>query len=456
VKLATVEAPAAKGLAENKLGLWDSVFIGVSSTAPAYSVAATLGFIVLAAGNKAPLALVLAFLPMFLVAIAYRELNKVDPDCGTTFTWAKKAFGEKIGWIGGWALALSGGVVLANLAQVAGQYFWILVNEPVAENKFAVAAAGLAFIAAMTWVSFRGIEVGAKLQQAFLFVQYAALAIFAGAALFKLNSAGATEPFSWSWFSPAGIEPLALLYGVLMGLFIYWGWDSCLALNEETKDPTRIPGRAALISSVMLLVTYVGVAVLMLMVFGAGAEGTGLGNAENAADVLHATSTFLLGETTILPTARGTLSMATQGALPAKFGKVHPKYRTPSYSTSVMGALAAVYFVVMSLVSDNFLQDSIAAISLFIAFYYAVTAAACAWTFRKAAAGFKQRMNTVILPAIGAVAMAVAFVASSIDMVNPDYGQTEIFGLGGAFVIGIGLIALGFPLMSIWFRARQK
>ena len=45
---------------------------------------------------------------------------------------------------------------------------------------------------------------------------------------------------------------------VLLALFIYWGWDSCLALNEETKDPKRIPGRAALLTTVISAVVCLG------------------------------------------------------------------------------------------------------------------------------------------------------------------------------------------------------
>lgn len=63
---------------------------------------------------------ILAFLPMLLIAVAYRELNREAPDCGTTFTWGTKAFGPYVGWIGGWGLAVSGIIVLSNVAEIAG------------------------------------------------------------------------------------------------------------------------------------------------------------------------------------------------------------------------------------------------------------------------------------------------------------------------------------------------
>ncbi len=65
---------------------------------------------------------VLAFIPMLLVAFAYKELSQDTPDRGTTFTWGTKAFGPRIGWIGGWGLAVSAIIVLANVAEVAAIY----------------------------------------------------------------------------------------------------------------------------------------------------------------------------------------------------------------------------------------------------------------------------------------------------------------------------------------------
>jgi amino acid transporter len=90
--------------------------------APAYSIAATLVFVVLAVGLQAPAIAVLAFVPMLLTSIGYSELNKADPDCGTTFTWATRAFNPRTGWAGGWAIVAADVLVMASLAQVAGQY----------------------------------------------------------------------------------------------------------------------------------------------------------------------------------------------------------------------------------------------------------------------------------------------------------------------------------------------
>lgn len=473
---APVVPPAAgegKGLATGTLGLSGSVVIGLASTAPVYSLAATLGFVVAAVGAQAPIALILAFIPMFLIAFAYRELNTAVPDCGTTFTWATKAFGPRIGWMGGWGVAIAGIIVLANLAQIGGIYFWLLVAPPLAENVPVVTATGVVFIAAMVYVSYRGMEIGERLQNVLLGIQYLALVLFVVFALgsvFTGNAPdGAVAP-SLDWFNPFAFQDVpSFTEAILLALFIYWGWDTCLALNEETKDPEKTPGRAAIISTLVLVVTYVAVAVAAMAYAGLGTAGLGLSNEANQDDVFFALKDALFGpwawllvvavmvsaisstQTTILPTARGTLAMAAYKALPAKFGEVHPRFRTPAYSTFVMGVVAVVFYVGMTLISDNILQDTILSLGLAIAFYYGLTGYACVWFFRRELRrSGKDLLVKGIMPLAGALMLTAAFVQSLFDMFQADYGYTVLFGVGGVFVLGVGSLLLGFVLMIAW------
>ncbi len=386
-----------------------------------------------------------------------------------------------VGWLGGWGVAVAGMVVLANLAQIAGIYFWALIDGIVrtpedallADNVPLVTVTGVLFIAAMTWVSWRGVEIGERIQNVLLAIQYAALVIFVVAALWHFFAGTAPDPtpFDWAWFNPfAFTEWSGFIEAILLALFIYWGWDTCLALNEETKDPKRIPGRAALLTTVILLVTYVAVTVAAMMYAGLGETGTGLGNEANADDFFLAIKDGLLGplgwvlvvavmisaisstQTTILPTARGTLAMAAYKALPRRFATVHPRYKTPSFSTLVMGVVAIVYYVGMTLISDNILQDSILSLGLAIAFYYAITGYACVWYFRRelftSARNFFYRF---LFPLLGAGMLTYAFIQSAIDMYDVDYGYTVLLGIGGTFVMGIGALAFGVVLMLLWF-----
>src|SRR5215831_4819074 len=122
------EQQVDKGLKSGALGLVSTTIIATASVAPAYSIAATLVFVVGAVALQSPAVAILAFVPMLLTSIGYSELNKADPDCGTTFTWATRAFGPRTGWAGGWAIVAADVLVMASLAQVAGQYGFLLFN----------------------------------------------------------------------------------------------------------------------------------------------------------------------------------------------------------------------------------------------------------------------------------------------------------------------------------------
>ena len=117
-----------KGLKKNAIGFVSSVVIGVASTAPGYSLAATLGFVAAAVALQSPAILLISFVPMFLVAGGYYYMNKADPDCGTSFSWVTKAMGPQLGWIAGWTIVVADIIVMANLAQIAGLYTFLLVG----------------------------------------------------------------------------------------------------------------------------------------------------------------------------------------------------------------------------------------------------------------------------------------------------------------------------------------
>src|ERR1035441_7875064 len=113
-----------KGLKKGAIGYVSNIVIGVASTAPAYSMAATLGFIVAVkgVGVHAPAVMLVAFLPMLLVAAAYQYFNRADPDAGTTFAWTTRAFGPATGWLNGWAIFLADVIVMASLSDIAAVY----------------------------------------------------------------------------------------------------------------------------------------------------------------------------------------------------------------------------------------------------------------------------------------------------------------------------------------------
>ena len=143
-------APGEKGLKTGAIGFASGVVIGVASTAPGYSLAASLGFVIGVAGIgfESPAIMILAFIPMLFIAAAYYWMNRADPDCGTTFSWVTKAMGPSMGWMGGWAITCAGTIVMANLAQISGLYLFLLFGwDAAAESTWAVTIVGVLFIA---------------------------------------------------------------------------------------------------------------------------------------------------------------------------------------------------------------------------------------------------------------------------------------------------------------------
>ena len=204
---APTQAPSSgKGLQANTLGVFGSTVIGLASTAPLYSLAATLGYVVLAVGAQAPLVFIIAAIPMIFAAFAYQELNREMPDCGTTFVWGTKAFGPVTGWIGGWALAVASVMVLANVSEVTAIYFWYLVGNPgFAEDPVIVVWTAVAFIALMTAISVLGLQVGERMQTVLMVFQMGLLVAFGVLAFINATSGANADSvnFSWSWFNPA-------------------------------------------------------------------------------------------------------------------------------------------------------------------------------------------------------------------------------------------------------------
>jgi amino acid transporter len=249
-------------------------------------------------------------------------------------------------------------------------------------------------------------------------------------------------------------------------VFIYWGWDSTVTVNEESRDSTEGPGKAALLATVILLAIYVIVSIAAQAYDG---TKTLVDNADDVLSVLgdqvfpHPLNKILIiavltsaaasTQTTILPTARTSLSMARWGAAPRSLGAIHPRFLTPHVSTILMGALSIVWYVGLTIISENILFDSIAALGLMIAFYYGLTGFACTIYYRRQLLhSFKNFMLIGVGPTLGGLILAAIFVKSCYDLSKPENSESgsSWFGLGPPLVIGVGFLLLGVVFMLLW------
>ena len=478
-----------KGLKTGALGLLSSTVIALASVAPAYSLAATIGFVVISVGLQAPVIMVLAFIPMYCVAVGYRELNEAEPDAGTTFTWAARTFGPRTGWMGGWAIVAADVIVMANLAAIAGSYLFLLFNaDGVAAQTFWPTVVGVGWIVLMTWVCYIGIEISARVQYALLGIELTVLALFSVVALVRVytgHAPASARHVSLSWFNPFDIPSAgSLATGILLAVFIYWGFDTAVSVNEETKDARKTPGRAAVTATVVLLVVYVLVTTAAQAFGGIGTTGIGLANPANANDVFSVLGTAVFGSsavgtfavhllilmvlssaaastlTTILPTARTTLSMAVHKAIPSKFAQVSERYLTPTWSTVGMGIASIVFYVGLTALSGNVLADSIASIGLLIAFYYGMTGFTSPVFYRHTlTSSVRHFVMRGVIPFLGGFILLAAFLQAAHDywLVGPNADSTTSWrmpfaphwAIGGIFLTGIGSLLLGVVVMLV-------
>ena len=295
---------------------------------------------------------------------------------------------------------------MANLAQIAGLYTFLLFDwEARPTRRSRVTLVGVVWIAVMTAICSIGIELSARTQVVLLGAEIVTLAPFAIVALVKVYAGDApTErrsTLSCRWLNPLRhrLDRRRSIDGVLLGIFIYWGWDSTVTVNEETEDSDRgARARPAVLVDVILLAIYV-----IVVDRGAGVRAARSTCVDNADDVLS-----VLGERCLRLAARQdpdhrradvgggldpdddpadrahvAVDGARAGRCPTAFGAVHPRFQTPHVSTILMGVLSIVWYVGLTIVSENILFDSIAALGLMIAFYYGLTGFACAIYYRR-------------------------------------------------------------------------
>ena len=415
----TASRSRGRRLRENSIGIGSSTAIGIASTAPAYSLAVSVGLLVAYVGGAAPWLLAAAAIPVVLVALCFRELNRAEPDCGTTFAWSEKAFGLGTGRMVGWITVMACVLVMSNLAQVAAIYTYSLVGlDGLAGSRLAQAGLGSIFIGVMAYLAYRGVRIAARTQVILVTIELAALLWFSVNAFIEAGSLSIpTSTGEGSWAA-----------AFLVAIFLYWGWDSSFSINEESVEPGRTPAIGALLTNAVLIVVYVVVAWAAVAYAGVD-QLAGVGEDDFFAtltdDLLgSAGGKLLVGavlvsalastQTTILPTARTMLSMARRDAFPGQFARISARYQTPSVSTWAFAAASTLIYVVLVLTSDAVLADSVAAISVLVSLYYVATAVAVPLYFRGM---LRERLlQRVIVPVVAAVSFAVVLVLAVLDV----------------------------------------
>jgi amino acid transporter len=412
--MATLAEPIVHGkqvvseLKTNTLNLFDATIIATSSVAPAYSLAATIAVLFVVVGVASPAAILVSFVPVFFIALAYYYLNRMDPNCGASYSWVSRTLSPYIGWFGGWVQLCANILFCAAAPLIAGAYSLQLLNSfgwigsDAASSTVWIAIVGALWLFFVTYMVVKGIRLTANFQWILLAIEYFVVVGFCIAAFVKvIGGHAATQPVHLHWFNPLAIGSVTnLAAGASLGVFFFWGWDTAANVNEESKDAETTPGYAGLISMVVLLVLFLFSATAIDMVT-SPANLNNLGN--NGGDILYffasglssapitwlmilavLSSTIATVQTTLLPSSRLSFSMARDGVFPKIFGIVHKDWQTPWVGTLITTVLSTLVIAstFIGAVNDQF-SNLILEIGVLVAFYYGITGISCAWAFRK-------------------------------------------------------------------------
>lgn len=447
------------GLAGNALGLGESMVMGIAGTAPAFSAAATTATLIAAVGVLSPASLLYSGIIMFGVTLAFKQLNRVEPNAGASYAWVERAFGPVLGFLAGWSLLVASAVFMVSGTVPAATATLDLVAPRFVSDPTTVTLVAAGWLLAVSAVVVKGIKPASYMQLVLTTIEVTILVIVIVTALIR-SSGSPAHSFSTNWLSLGLFTPQLFATGALTAVFFFWGWDVTLNLTEETKNASQTPGHGAVLAMITVLLLFVGFAVATLLVLtDAEIERAGTNVVLAVADKLFPRpwsymaviavmlSTIGTLETGFLQFTRTMFAKGRGGALHHRYARLHPTWHTPWVATAVLTVFGLALLFLSSFLPtvNQIMKDSVNAIGFQAAFYYALASLACAWNSRRRAL---RSPTTMIALVLWPVASALFLIFVAIYSIPTFDHVTNIIGLGG---IATGLIPL---FLNRWRLAR--
>jgi APA family basic amino acid/polyamine antiporter len=317
------------------------------------------------AGPAIALSFILVAAICSLAGLCYAELASMIPVAGSAYTYTYATLGEIFAWIIGWDLILE--YAVSNVAVAVGFAGYVKAqftafgvqlpdrwSEPVwAEGHLTGAWFNLpAFLVVMilTVILVRGVRESARANNVMVVVKILAIVTFlaVGAAL--------VHPANWRPFAPSGFG--GVVTGGAIIFFTYIGFDSVSTAAEEARDPQRDIPFGIIASLIVCALLYVGVALVLLGMMRYSVFGSGAAAEAPVAYALRTLGAGLWPQTVIIVGAlTGMLSsllvfqygqariwyaMSRDGLLPKLFARLHPRFKTPHWSTWIAGAAVGI------------------------------------------------------------------------------------------------------------------
>jgi amino acid transporter len=409
------------GLRRNAIGLADAIIVGMASSGPTASLAVTLAAIVAASSFAGPIAILVCFLPMLGIALAYRRLNQWRVDCGASYVWVGRAITPYLGFMVGWIMLL--GYFLGTISDIlpVGPYVLQVIDPSEQNSSVATAISASVWLVIVTVIAYIGIQLTARFQWLLATIEYVIVTVFAVVTLVAVfGHHRGTSAFHWSWFSWHSMGGTSgLVGGILIAVYMFSGWDTSVYVNEETRQSRVNPGRAVVVGVITLGVMYA----FFTFAFEGGVTQKALqANGDNAlAYIVKSvagspwdkvmTLAVLLSivgatQTALVAGARIAFAMGQDRVLPSALGTSHPRHRTPAVATVVFAVLTLIVTWIYTLSSgsvEDAFTNVVSSVGLMFALFYAATGIAMAVYYRRLAArGVGAFLQLALVPLISA------------------------------------------------------
>lgn len=282
-------------------------------------------------------------------ALAFAELGAMAPAAGGQYAHLREAFGPFWAFLFGWGLFL---VIRSGGTATLAVGFAIYLGQFVPLTPVTSKLASVAIIAVLTWVNYRGVRLGAGVQNVLTFAKVAGIVLLIGSAVFY------DAPSKMSWTGP-GVDMTISTFGVAMiaCLWSYQGWFSVSWVAGEVRNPARDLPVALALGVAIVMAIYLSANLAYFKVLGlegiaanervaaAAAELTfGAGGGTIVALIILISISGAINSG-ILSAPRVYFAQARDGLFFRKFGEIHPVYETPAFSVAMQGAWAIVLAV---------------------------------------------------------------------------------------------------------------
>ncbi|MFD0939426.1 amino acid permease [Pedobacter boryungensis] len=349
-------------------------------------------------------------------AFAYAEFASMVPVSGSAYTYSYVAFGELVAWIIGWSLIMEYAIGNITVAISWSDYFtgllssiripalgidginipdWATMDYLTAFNGHKHADAllnagksmanlddatrianhawtsapkignfhlvadlpALGIIIFITWLVYRGMKESRNASNAMVVVKLAVILLVLAVGVFYIDTK------NWNPFAPNGVS--GVLKGVSAVFFAYIGFDAISTTAEECKNPQRDLPRGMMWAIIICTILYVAIALVLTGIVKSDtlAVGDPLAFVFDQIDlklmsgIIAVSAVFAMASVLLvfqMGQPRIWMSMSRDGLLPKSFSKIHPKYKTPSFATVVVGFVVAVpsLFMNLTIVTD--------------------------------------------------------------------------------------------------------